>query len=180
MAENAESVWLLGRRSDWEGTVSHGTYRLCNVSGNPTASFANRFSYLEKAGNPVNQSEAKVSLRVKLEPPLGQHSGAGLLYRKNAENPDHYVFILSGGGTVSIGHVSKSLKFLWSDRVTADVADFVKLSIEGVGERIDFQVNDELVHTLHDAEIVSGDPGVFALSTGCFVFDDVAVYLPSN
>ncbi|RDE48943.1 MAG: toll/interleukin-1 receptor domain-containing protein [Candidatus Accumulibacter meliphilus] len=175
---STDSIWLQGQRSDWEGSVWNGSYRLCNVSGNPNASFSNRLAYFEKSGSPTDQSDAKASVKVRLEPPLAQHSGAGLLYRKGADDSAFYVFLLSGGQTVSVGRLNQALRFLWSGEIVGGSANFVKLAIEGQGRRIDFLVNDKLVHTINDADIRTGDPGIFALSKGCFVFDDVSVYLP--
>jgi hypothetical protein len=39
-------------------------------------------------------------------------------------------------------------------------------------------VDDRMIGIEPDDERVPGNPGVFAMSTGCFRFDDVAVYLP--
>jgi len=74
----------------------------------------------------------------------------------------------------------KTLRFLWSGDVSGKIENFVKLTIEGQGQRIDFLVNDKLVRTIEDTDNLMGDPGIFALSKGCFVFDDVSVYLPLN
>jgi hypothetical protein len=179
--ESEAAIWLLGRRSDWEGSVVDGTYHLCNVTGNAKASFANRFSYVDRDDRPIDQSEAKASVRVSLQPPLGQYSGAGLLYRKRPDRPDHYVFMLTAGGTVSLARVAKSLRFLWSQELNlATTTGPVKLAIEGEGRELRLYVDDRLVHTATDDPPLSGDPGVFAMSTGCFVFDDVAVYLPAG
>jgi len=179
--DSEAAIWLLGRRSDWEGSVVDGTYRLCNVTGNANASFSNRLSYVDRDDRTIDQSEAKASVRVGLQPPLGQYSGAGLLYRKRPDRPDHYVFMLTAGGTVSLARVAKSLRLLWSEELNLGTSPGpVKLTIEGAGRQLRLYVDDRLVHTATDAPALSGDPGVFAMSTGCFVFDDVAVYLPAG
>jgi hypothetical protein len=181
MPESEAAIWLLGRRSDWDGSVVDGAYRLCNATGNAKASFANRLSYHQGDDRAIDQSEAKASVRVSLEPPLGQYSGAGLLYRKRSDRPDHYVFMLTAGGTVSLARVADSLRFLWSEELTgAARSGPVKLAVEGKGRQLRLYVDDRLVHTALDDPPLSGDPGVFALSTGCFVFDDVSVYLPAG
>jgi hypothetical protein len=135
-------------------------------------------TYFDKADSPIDQGDTRASVKVRLEPPLAQHSGAGLLYRKGADDSGFYVFLLSGGQVVSVGMLDKTLRFLWSGEISGKSASFVKLTIEGEGRRIDFRVDDELVHTIEEADILTGDPGIFALSKGCFVFDDVSVYLP--
>lgn len=173
-----DDVWMVGTRADWAANVVDGHYRLCNVTGNTDASFQNRFQYFDKSGALIEQSDSKVSIKVKLEPPLAQYSSAGILYRKGPGESGFYIFVLSGGGTVSVGQYSESLRFLWSGEMNIDDRDFVKLAAEGFGNKIDFKVNDETVHTLSETSILAGDPGIFALSSGCFVFDDAAVYLP--
>jgi hypothetical protein len=181
MQDSEAAVWLLGRRTDWDGSVVDGAYRLCNATGNASASFANRLSFVQRDERPIDQSEARASVRVSLQPPLGQHSGAGLLYRKQPGRSDHYVFMLMAGGTVSLARVAQSLQVLWSEELNKGTTEGpVKLTIEGEGRQLRLYVDDRLVHTASDDPPLSGDPGVFALSTGCFVFDDVAVYLPAG
>jgi len=63
---SSDSIWLQGPRSDWEGNVSNGSHRLCNVSGNRNASFSNRLRYLVKTGSPVDQSDAKASVNLSV------------------------------------------------------------------------------------------------------------------
>ena len=45
LSEKLGSIWLGGKRGDWEGRFAEGVHILCNVTGNATASFTNRLRY---------------------------------------------------------------------------------------------------------------------------------------
>jgi hypothetical protein len=53
----------------------------------------------------------------------------------------------------------------------------VRLKAEGDGPAVRLYVGDKLVTSDTDAG-PRGSPGAFAMSGGCFVFDDVSVELP--
>jgi hypothetical protein len=68
---------------------------------------------------------------------------------------------------------------LWSQETPEfDPRVFVTLKAVGRGSSVAFYVNESLLHTVKNAELLSGNTGTIALSTGRFEFDDFSIYLP--
>jgi len=179
----AKSIWLVGRRADWEGTFPGGMHRLCNVARNQTASFTNRLTYLLPSQiDPVDLSNAKVSVRVRIEPPNTTHSGGGICYRAARDRPDYLAFVVNAGHGVSLlRRTPKDLKVLWSGEIAKEEqAEFVTLKIVGSDSGLELFINDRLVHRARNIDLLTGDPGIMAYSLGCFVFDDFALYVSTH
>jgi hypothetical protein len=173
-------IWLLSKRGDWSGSINDGRYRICNIADNPNSSYTSRLSYKDDQNIEQDLSNAKVKVRVEVQGNTTGHSGAGILYRKDQDKTQYYAFLLQAGGTVSLYQAKDgAIRILWSDDVsslmTGNSAD---LEVVGNGQTITLFFNNNLLHTLSNAELVSGNPGVFAYSRGCFIFDNMAVYQP--
>ncbi len=180
MTRALEDGWLIGKRDDWEGHVDDGRYRLCNVSGSESASYTARMSH-EVSGHKTSLRDAMVSVRVGVEPPNGTYSGAGILFRKLADKPDYLAYMLQAGTTVSLlRRRDSSLSILASKEVPLTETDsLLTLRLEAAGPRVDLYAENSHLYSSGEEQtidLLDGDPGVFAYSTGCFVFDDFAIY----
>lgn len=185
--DNAEAVanarqdgWLIGKQGDWEGHVSDGQYRLCNISLKESASYTARMSH-EVSGRKTPLRDAMVSVRVRIEPPNGTYSGAGILFRQLPDKPDYLAYMLQAGKTVSLlRRHDSSLSVLASKEVPSmDTSGLLSLRLVGTGPRVDLYAENTHLYPSseeHQIDLLDGDPGVFAYSTGCFVFDDFAIY----
>ncbi len=177
-------IWLIGTKDTWTGSLQNGSYIL-DHSSNETPVLRIRTSYREeKTGNLIDQGDCKVDLKVRVENAGHQHSAAGLLFRANRANEDEnfYTFVLEAGNNVSFTIVKDNhMKILWSQEIAPPKTnEMTSLRVAGMGSRIQLYVNDTLVHTVEQAELLKGDPGVFAMYKGRFVFADYAVYLPTK
>lgn len=173
-------IWLVGKRTDWEGRISDGIHTLCNVTGDATASFTNRLRYYpsESDKDPALLGDSKVTVRVRTQPPHSIHSGAGLRFRSVNGTLDYYAFVLNPGNSVSLlRRTSDKLRILWSGEISGPNQNgFTTLKIIGSKHQLRLYVDDKLVHNAKDMDLLQGDPGIMAYSTGCFVFDDFAIY----
>jgi hypothetical protein len=180
VAQARREGWLIGKSGDWEGHVSDGKYRLCNVSGSESASYTARMSH-EVSDKKTSLRDAMVSVRVRVEPPNGTYSGAGILFRKSADKSDYLSYMLQAGDTASLlRRREASLSVLSSHEVPSpDNGGFLTLRIEAKGPRLDLYAENKHVYPSSEEQqidLLEGDPGIFAYSTGCFVFDDFAIY----
>lgn len=178
--ERLQGIWLLGKRSDWEGRVTGGVHTVCNASNHKTASFTNSLRYYasESETGPAPFGDSKVTVRVRIEPPHATHSGAGLRFRSAKSRLDYYAFLLNAGNSVSLmRNTGGKLRILWSGEIQAPPKEaFTTLKVIGDGPQLKLYVESKLVHTAENLDLLDGDPGIMAYSTGCFVFDDFAIY----
>jgi len=175
------SVWLIGRKGQWSGNIADGVYQVSNLRG-PDASLTNHIRYCEPADQAVELGNCRTSVRVCVKPPSDGHSGAGLLIRADDKGANYYAFLLHPGGSVSLAETrSGKLRFRWSCEIPAiSPGAFVTLKAVGCAQTIMLYVNEKLVHTMNDSELLSGNPGTMALSIGQFAFDDFSIYLPQT
>lgn len=172
-------MWLKGDSGDWSGRFADGLHTLCNISKSASASFTSTFRYIKPGGVEADLGNAKVTLRVKVLPPGDKHSSVGILFRKGDNKPDYYAYVLNSGNSVSLMQRRGSgLKIVWSKEISNPPAGSVKLSLHGNGSGIRMYVNDEMAGEIKDADLIHGNPGIFAYSKGCFVFDDFSLYQP--
>lgn len=175
----AKDIWILGAKSDWDGQVVGGSYRLCNKSGSDTASWTRLFTNLD-IDNAADAADARVTMNVRLEGARSKNSAAGIAYR--AVRPDGFyaVFALGSGHSVVLvkNYVGGRIKIegTWELSAVRD-NDAVSLRVEGEGPVTRLFANDKLVFTDSESK-PHGRPGVYATGRGCFVFDDVNVQLP--
>lgn len=178
--DNSEinQMWIKGDSGDWSGRFADGVHTLCNISQSDSASFTSTFRYIKPDGLKADLSNAKLTLRVNVLPPADKYSSAGILYRKGGDKPDYYAYVLNSGNSVSLLHRSGSgLKIIWSSEITAPASgERVKLSLTGKGSSLKMYVNDKLVAEENEVDLVQGNPGIFAYSKGCFVFDDFSLF----
>lgn len=176
------SMWIKGETGDWQGSFSDGVHTLCNISRSPSASFTSTFRYIAPEGKEVDLSNAKVTMRVNVLPPSSKYSSAGILFRKGAARPDYYAYVLNSGNSVSLMYRSgSSMNIIWTREITLLASgDLVKLSLIGKNNSMQMYVNDQLIAEQDELELVQGNPGIFAYSTGCFVFDGFSLFQPIN
>jgi len=174
-------VWLLGQRGDWEGQVLDGWYRLCNRSGSMNASFTSGFSYKEGNVTP-DQSDARATMTVRLQPPLSKYSAAGILYRAMPGNETYYAFALAAGqSALFLRKSGSSIKILSSwELVGLKDGSAVTLKVEGASSDLRLWVDDRQMPVQRVTEGLWGNPGVFAMGLGCFEYDNVSVQLATD
>lgn len=176
-AKRYEDVWQIGQEGDWTGAVINGAYRLCNTSVQ-TASYTNRLERIVD-GSIADMRNGRATIRVGVEPPNTTHSGVGLLFRCSRDTQQYLAFVLNAGHGVSLlERNGDRLSVLWSSGLSKQPADLTELRIDGRDSEIDLYVDGQLVHTAA-VRIKSGDVGVMAYSTGCFVLDDLTMYEPT-
>jgi hypothetical protein len=173
----AESVWPLGRRGDWKGELAKGEFRLCNASGDMGASFTSALRYSEGEAEGIDQSNARLTMTVRLDAPVAKNSAAGILFRKSKEA--YFAFALTAGHSLMFlkaqgAHVK--ILSTWTLDGIADGAP-VTLRVEGHSNELRLFVKEKLVDTVPDPG-GKGDPGVFAMGRGCARFDEMSVSLP--
>lgn len=181
--DELNQMWLKGASGDWRGDLSKSVYTLCNISQSESASFTSTFRYIKPEGNVEDLSNSKVTVRVKLEPPNARYSSVGILYRKASTKPDYYAYVLNSGNSVSLMRRSgSSMKVLWSKEIAENIRgdDVVKLSVIGNGSTIKMYINDQFIGQEVEKNISYGNPGVFAYSRGCFVFDEFSLFQRYN
>jgi nucleoside phosphorylase len=178
-AKRLDDFWLVGKLNVWDGRVADGAHHLANLS-RPDAPIQNCMRYSEQTAGPSELGDCRVSVKVKVAPPSDAHSGAGILFRANADGDSYYAFLLNAGASVTVAQTTNGrMRFLWSKDLAGAVKDsFAMLTVTGRGPEIDFSVDGNVVYTLRNAEWIHGNPGAFALSLGNFYFDDFALYLP--
>jgi nucleoside phosphorylase len=174
-----DDFWLVGSLNAWTGKVEDGVHHLANLS-RPDAPIHNSMRYSDVGDQPIDLGDCRVSVRVRVAPPNDAHSGAGLLYRANADGDSYFAFLLNAGASVTVAQTTNSrMRFIWSQELATDRKnEFVLLTVTGRGSEVDFAVDGVVVHTLRNTEWMHGNPGAFALSLGNFYFDDFALYLP--
>lgn len=183
--DDLSPIWLKGESGDWEGQFKfgdHGAYVLCNKSNDRSASYTSRLSYITPEGGVADLKNSKVILNVKIGEPITKYSGAGILFRKSADAPDYYAFVLNAGNIVSLMRRSEdTMSILWSEEFSSASKDgSAKLKIIGHDSDLYLYVNDEHIHTERKCDLLVGEPGVFAYSTGCFMFNSYAVFQEVN
>ena len=177
--DELNQMWLKGDSGDWSGTLAEGVYSLCNISQSDSASFTSTFKYFLDDDQEQDLRNSRVSLRVKVKPPGGRHSAAGILFRKSKHNSDYFAFVLNLGDSVSlVRRLGNSLEILWSKEITGTRSqqDYVKLSIVGEDNTLKMYVNDRLIGEQVEEVMSPGNPGVFAYSKGCFEFDEFSLF----
>jgi hypothetical protein len=180
-ASVSPDIWLMGARGPWSGGVAKRRYALRNKSGAETAAYTSIFTYAE-AGMPVDQTYAKVTMTVQLDGALSKHAAAGILYRASRMPDRFYAFALSVGGTLSWfegeeGRVQ--VLRTWELRGHSD-GQPARLQIESSPDAIHLYVGDRLFHRIDGAARAQGNPGVFAMGRGRFLFSEISVYLPTE
>ena len=123
-------------------------------------------------------SDCRASVRVGVDPPNDSHSGAGILFRADAESGSYYSFLLRAGNEVSLAITQHGrLRFLWSQEIRpAGMDELVKLEVEGKPDRMLFSVNNRVLKEEKNPALRSGVPGWVALSIGTFSYDDFTLY----
>lgn len=178
--DELNQMWLKGDSGDWRGSLTDSMFNLCNISQSDSASFTSTFRYFENDEQEEDLRNSKVTLRVKVKPPGGKYSSAGILFRKAKNNSDYYAFVLNLGNSVSLMHrQGNSLKVLWSKEIFEKIAvneNGVKLSVIGEDNKLSMYVNDQFIGEQVEEIMSPGSPGVFAYSKGCFEFDEFSLF----
>lgn len=169
--------WLLGNHARWEGRIVNGCYQLENRQA-LEGIINNRLIYSKDSGEHVDLSNGMASVKVKLGPPLSQHSGAGLLFRFDAQREFYFTFFRCPGQGLSFCRVQNGkLMRLWTghfDAVNDD--DFLRLTISGWGKRVELAAESVTVATLEVGNVAGYDAGVSAMGTGLFEFADFELH----
>ena len=170
-----DDLWHIGiAEGAWDGSVAAGSYRLCNAS-DETRVYRNRLDTFDDDGE-VPMGDARMTMRVGVEPPNTTNSGVGILFRSSTSGDRFLAFLANAGPLVTLlRYEAGKLEVLWSNEFPNE-ANLRHLAVEGDGPRVRLYVDDELAHTEDRFRHQDGDVGVFAYSTGCFVIDEIAVF----
>lgn len=170
--------WFIGERSGWHATIEAGIYRLRN-STQADAAYYLHLAVADPAGDPLDLSCAPVSVKIRISAdgatPL---SGAGILYRFDRRSRDYLAFTIDGAGRLSVWRRARGN----IGRVASEVCAAVRphawntLGLAGQGDGVTLFVNGSQVKTLRGDLPLHGEPGVFAISTGSFEFDDFTLH----
>lgn len=174
--DELNQMWLKGDSDDWRGSMDDSMHTLCNISDSESASFTSTFRYIKADGLEADLSNSKATVRVQIRPPSARYSSAGIMFRKLVNKPGYYAFVLNSGNSVSLMRRSgDAMKIVWTKEIN-NIEGSVKLSIVGNDNHLNMYVNDEFIASEVEETMSYGNPGVFAYSTGCFVFDEFSLF----
>ncbi|MBX2798042.1 MAG: hypothetical protein KTR31_10245 [Myxococcales bacterium] len=175
--EMIDDLFHLGEQDDvpWAASLDEGAYQLCNPD-DPTRVYRNRLDTLDKEGSQMPMGDARMTIRVVVQPPNTTHSGVGILFRADEAGDRWLAYVANAGRGLSLLQwYNGQLDVIWSGEGKAQEG-FRDLAMEGDGPSVRLFVDGELVHTQQSLPFEDGDVGVFAYSTGCFVIDELSVY----
>lgn len=181
IAKAIGSRWLIGRSREWTGRIVAGRYELENRE-NLISTLHNCLCFSWQPQEYVDLSDGKVSVRVRLKPPLSEHSAGGLLFRLDQQAKSYFAFYRCLGKGFSLCRVvGRKLRRIWTGQLN-NISDdeFVQLTIIGHGDRLELFVNDSIVATLDVGSIRGRDVALSAMGTGLFEFDDFALYIRNS
>lgn len=175
------SIWLIGQRGCWRGKVADGVHQLSNLK-KTAASLNNTLRYFDLSDRQIDLGDCRVSVRVRVEPPNDNTSGAGLLFREADDGTAAYAYCLHPGHSVSLMEKRlNKMSVLWSQEIPEVVAEsFTTLKIVGKGRTLSMYVNDSLIHTIRSAKLRTGNTGTMVMGIGRFTFDDFSIFLPTK
>jgi hypothetical protein len=180
-----DAIWTIGEDGPWRGSIRGGVYRLSNTT-DPTAV---RYGYVglsKAAGSPLDDlSSTRASVEVGIgEQNIGPFTAAGLLFRFDRSRRFYTGLVLSRptGGSDRRGQLQLVRRDAQGLGLTPlggadgiDASKRVTLAITGRGESLDLFVNDELFRSVPAPGDMRGDPGLLAIGTGDFEFDDFII-----
>jgi hypothetical protein len=183
-APRYNSIWTIGADGPWRGNIRGGMYRLTNTMDTSAV----RYGYigLGKADAPLDDlSNVRASVDVRIG---GQHigpfTGAGLLFRFDRLRRFYSGLVMSryGSGGDNRGQlqlVRRDQQGLGLTPLGAppglDAAKAVRLAIAGRGELLELSVDDHVFRSIPAPGDMRGDPGLLAIGTGEFEFDNFVI-----
>lgn len=170
--------WFVGQRSGWHSSIESGAYRLIN-STQAEAAYYLHLALSAPSGAPLDLSRAPVAVKLRIAGDgLTPMSGAGILYRFDRRSRDYMAFALDGQGRLAVWRRTQGSVA----RIVSELCAAVRpqawntLGMVGHPDGVTLFVNGEPAKTLRGDLPSHGEPGVFAVSTGCFEFDDFTLY----
>ena len=180
-------IWTIGEDGPWRGGIREGVYRLAN-SSDPSAV---RYGYVG-LGDGVGALDDLTDARVSVDVRVGERdscpfTSAGLMFRFDRERRLYTGLVLTrqvrgresrgqlqlvtrndrGFGLMPLGSPSRF-----------DASRTVTLGIIGRGDVLSLFVNDEPFRSVPAPAGLRGDPGLLALGTGEFEFDNFTIASP--
>jgi hypothetical protein len=178
------NIWTIGEEGPWYGSIRNGVYRLANRRD----ANAVRYGYvgLGTADGPLDDlSDTRASVDVRVgERDSCPFTSAGLVFRFDRLRRFYtgLVFTRQVRGRDSRGQLQFVTRTERGFGLTPlgsppglDPAATVTLAIVGRGDTLNLFVNDQLFRTLQAPAGLRGDPGLLALGTGQFEFDNFAI-----
>lgn len=178
------TIWTIGADGPWRGSIRGGVYRLSNT----TDTAAVRYGYigLSKGDGPRDDlSNARASVEVAIgEQHIGPFTAAGLLFRFDRSRRFYTGLVLSchasGGDSRSqLQLVRRDAQGLGLTPLGGpqgmDASKRFRLAIVGRGEFLDLSVDDQPFRSIPAPGDMRGDPGLLAIGTGEFEFDNFAI-----
>jgi hypothetical protein len=183
-APRYNSVWTIGADGPWRGSIRGGVYRLSNLSDMEAV----RYGYVGLGRNegPLDDlSDVRAAVDVQIGGEhIGPFTGAGLLFRFDRSRR-HYTGVVlarSPGGSSNRGQLQlvrrdgKGFGLIPLGGPPAlNASKRVRLAITGRGESLDISVDDQLFRSVAAPGDMRGDPGLLAIGTGEFEYDNFVI-----
>lgn len=182
VARHYGDTWQIGPDGrGWEGSVADGVHRLVNrVDANAVQYvFIDR---IERAGIELpglRQAQVEVDVRV-VGAPRSPLSAAGLICRFDPVSRDYYAFTRGADGNCRLHRRDRhGLATLLAERVPGlDQDRFCRLAAVDRDGTLELSVDGSVLRRVAAADLPPGFPGIVAVSTGVFEFDNFAILPP--
>ena len=178
------NVWTIGEHGSWRGSIRQGVYHLSNARDTDAVHYG--YIGMGNAEGPLDDlSNVRAAVDVQIG---GQNTGpftsAGLLFRFDRARRHYTGLVMSR--QVTGGQSRGQLHLVRRDQsgfgltplgapARFDPAQRVNLAMTGRGEMLELWVDDALFRSVPAPPNLRGDPGVLAISTGEFDFDNFVI-----
>lgn len=180
-APRYEGIWVIGQDGPWSGAIRDGVYRLVNRT-DPNAV---KYGYVG-LGQPGEALDDLSDARVHVDVAIGAagttpFTGAGLMFRFDRTRRFYTGLIVTRHGGAARGQLQLVVRDEAGLRLSPVApTEFgpsgrVTLGILGRGGVLDLFADDRLVRSVPAPAGLRGDPGLVALSTGEFTFDNFTI-----
>lgn len=177
--KDLDPLWHPFTDESWTGYLAKGNYILENKD-NPSGVW---YLHLTLENGKMNFNEKDmpsvvVSTEVKLDQCSGDPIyGAGLLYRFDTSAKTYYAFIVNSDKQYSLYYRhARGFETLYSGRSDLiDTSRFNKIGISGDDHNLYLSINDQMVATIEENNLLEGATGVVAIGNGKFIFDNLSL-----
>jgi hypothetical protein len=167
-------VWkpLSPPRPPWTEELRDGRYCTINRSDE------NAVHYIHVEIGKHDLRDAPVFVRVQVEGSAANAlAGAGVLYRFDGSARTYYAFVLNANGQATLWRRNREgmQKLFAGTAPGAEPRKPTVIGMAGRGPRLFLYVNEALLATVEDSELLEGQVGAVSFSKGRFCFDDFTV-----
>ena len=174
LEQEARTVWT-SRVDNEQGFLSWS---------NPTDSNAVHYLWIRRLpgypGTSIGDlTDSPVSVDVKIPAHSSSTSSVGLIYRWNDESRRYYAFMIAADGSYKllIRGEAGGLTSLFDGKSNAIRANgWNRIGLVGHSRSIDLYIAGQLVRSVDARELHEGVPGIIAVGTGSFEFDNFQTF----